>query len=171
MTVSLRTLFLSIALVLSVVLMGSPASAAPERPSVPLKGGATTQSFTMTLTRKADTPKGVNAPADVITCGGYLSIPYVNSLYNAVRTEIEVQCSAVVDSIDLYIILYRDGYSINPGPQRYNPANYGIHYSSAPCQGTTNTYFAGGTAVFTKAGYVGSPLVMNGTTPQVTLAC
>ncbi|MBB5781113.1 hypothetical protein [Nonomuraea jabiensis] len=124
----------------------------------------------MTLTRKADTPKGVNAPADTIYCGGYLSIPYVNTLYNDVRTEIEVQCTAVVDSIDLYLNLYKDG-STTTTTKRYNPANYGIHYSSAPCQGTTNTYFAGGTAVFTKAGYAGSPLVMNGTTPQVTLAC
>lgn len=169
MSTHLRTLVLPVALALSVVLMGNPASAAQERPSVPLKSGAT-QSFTMTLTRKADTPKGVNAPADVIYCGGYLSLPYVNSLYNDVRTEIEVQCTAVVDSIDLYLNLYKDG-STTTTTKRYNPANYGIHYSSAPCQGTTNTYFAGGTAVFTKAGYAGSPLTMSGTTPQVTLAC
>ncbi|MEV0391118.1 hypothetical protein [Nonomuraea sp. NPDC050643] len=124
----------------------------------------------MTLTRKADTPKGVNAPADVIYCGGYLSLPYVSSLYGDIRTEIEVQCTAVVDSIDLYLNLYRDG-STTTTTKRFNPANYGFHFSNFPCQGTTNSYFAGGTAVFTKAGYAGSPLVMNGTTPQVSLAC
>ena len=169
MSARLRTLVLSVALALSVVLIGNPASAAPERASIPLKGGAT-QSFTMTLTRKADTPKGVNGAADVIYCGGYISIPYVNSLYNDVRTEIEVQCTAVVDSIDLYLNLYKDG-STTTTSKRFNPANYGFHFSNAPCQGTTNTYFAGGTAVFTKAGYAGSPLEMSGTTPQVTLAC
>jgi hypothetical protein len=170
----LRTFGLAIALAAgyAVALPAGPASA-HDKPSVALMSGkasANGQSFTMTLTRKANapTPKGQAAPPDIIYCGGYVTYPYQSG--SSVRADAVAQCSAIVDSIDLEVGMFKGGFLIVDN-RSVGPANYNSYWVTDPCQGTTNTYSGAATAVFTKAGYANSPLIMKGTTPQVSITC
>lgn len=156
---------LAVACAAGTVLTAGTAGAA-DRPSVPLTAAGTAESFTVTLTRTADASFGAQ---EVITCGGSVTNPYVTG--GKVRADIKVSCDGVLDTIEVGVAIEING-ALGPDSWRGLPKVTALnHEVTTPCPGTTAVYRSAGIAIFTKAGYVGSPLQLSGKSPRISIAC
>lgn len=163
----LSAVVLAVACAAGTVLTAGPAGAA-DRPSVPLTaaGTADAESFTVTLTRSADASFGAQ---EVITCGGSVTNPYVTG--GKVRADIKVSCDGVLDTIEVGVAIEING-ALGPDSWKGLPKVTALNHDvTTPCPGTTAVYRSAGVAIFTKAGYVGSPLTLAGKSPRISLAC
>lgn len=133
-------------------------------PSKPLK-----TTFGTVLT-KIDDSKASAALPETIYCGGYVTNPYQAG--GAVRVDIHGDCTSVVDNIYLSPALYySNGVNVAERPKNFPSTAVADHFAVTNCLGINLEYFGYGVAIFTKAGYAGSPLVLAGQTPNVTIFC
>jgi hypothetical protein len=179
MSARIRPLALPVAL-LAMLLIGllsgaAPAAAAPA-PSTPLApkaaaSGSHVTKFSTTLTKKDRTGAASRALA-VITCGGTISTPVVQDVPgNPPVTTVNAFCDAPVDSIDVVAIMARNGVSEAVGTDRQLNATSATASASVLCLATKNNYQGFGSAAFVKAGYIGSPLFLSGSSPVVNGSC
>jgi len=123
-----------------------------------------------TVLTKIDDSKTSAALPDTIYCGGYVTNPYQSG--GAVRVDIHGDCTSVVDNIYLSpAIYYSNGANVAERPQNFPSTSVADHFAVTNCLGINLEYFGYGVAIFTKAGYSGSPLVLAGRTPNVTIFC
>jgi hypothetical protein len=177
----LPALFSVLAVTAAGILAGTgPAAAAPATsgapaPSTPLAAapGKTVTHFTTTLTRT--TAAGSAAVQAVITCGAFITTPVVQDVPgNLPESTVVARCDAVVDSIDLFVTLRRTGPLVNDVSQQpgsFPFSDNGAVSTSLLCIAIPHSYQGFGYALFQKAGYVGSPLLLSGSTPIVTGTC
>jgi hypothetical protein len=159
----------------STAFAAAPAGAA-ERAVSPLTTATTgwrTTTFSTTLTSAASP----DAQAQVIiTCGGTVSTPVVvaapGQTVQGVRTEVQAWCDAPVDRIEVTARLFRNGSLV---AERFNDPVPGTSSDSAfavtNCPGVAATYQGFGRARFLKEGFANSPLVLEGYSPPVNIAC
>ncbi|MCS7476965.1 hypothetical protein ACFFQW_01690 [Umezawaea endophytica] len=123
-----------------------------------------------TVLTKVDRSMATAALPDTIYCGGYVTNPYQAG--GAVRVDIHGECTAVVDNIYLSpAIYYSNGVNVAERPANFPSRAAADHFAVTNCLGINLEYFGYGVAIFTKAGYAGSPLVLSGQTPNVTIFC
>jgi hypothetical protein len=123
-----------------------------------------------TVLTKVDGSRAAAALPDTIHCGGYISNPYQSG--GAVRVDVHGECTAVVDNIYLSpAIYYSNGANVAERPENFPSTSAADRFAVTNCLGIDLEYFGYGLAIFTKAGYAGSPLVMSGRTPNVAIFC
>jgi len=159
------------------LLVGAAPAAAAPLSSTPLTPDGTTKAdrhvthVTTTLTRKVST----DAPyltQDVIYCAGTISTPVVQDVPGFLpNTTVNAFCDQPVDSISVRAIMLFNGQVFSQVPGGSVGSASATATAEGPCQAIPNSYQGFGDAVFTKAGYVGSPLYLFGYSPVVRGTC
>jgi hypothetical protein len=163
---------IAVACIAGLTFTAGPAAAADRPARVPLSAsGTASKVFSVTMIRtSAAAPQQGNAVQEIISCGAWIFNPV--RVGSDIRVDVVASCDGIVDKIEIGVGIEING-TLGPDSGKTSPGPTSAlgHFVTTPCPGAAKTYRGAGFAVFTKAGYVGSPLGLAGATPRVSINC